>query len=148
MKEISGNIFKLMETGQFDGFCVTTNGQIKKDGKAVMGAGIALECKKRFNGIDECLAYLLKNYGNKVSHLGSYEYGKILSFPTKNHWRDNSDIELIKESCRQLEAIIDKHDYKKILIPRPGCSNGRLKWEFVKSQIEEILSDRVYVASE
>lgn len=107
-----------MTTGNFDAFCVTTNGVVKKDGKAVMGAGI-----------DERLAFLLNNYGNNVYHLGSYEHGKILSFPTKIHWRDNSDIDLIKRSCIQLEQLIDKHGYTHVILPRPGCSNGKLSWE-------------------
>lgn len=147
MKEISGDIFKLMETGEFDAFCVTTNGIVKKDGKAVMGAGIALDCRERFPGVDERLAHVLKLNGNNVYHLGSYEHGKILSFPTKNHWRDNSDIELIKRSCIQLQALIDKHGYKKVLLPRPGCSNGKLSWDYVKKNIENLLSDRVYIVS-
>lgn len=147
MKEISGDIFKMMETGNFDGFCVTTNGEIKKDGKAVMGAGVAKAVRDKFPGIDSRLGFLLKNHGHYVAHLGEFEHGKIMTFPTKFNWRSKSEIDLIVKSARELEALIEKHNYSSILLPKPGCSNGGLEWEYVKSKVENILSDRVIIIS-
>ena len=147
MKELIGDIFELMETGEFDGFCVTTNGEVKKDGKAVMGAGIAKDCRDKFPGVDERLAFILNNYGVRVAHLGGYEFGKIIAFPTKNKWRDPSDIQLIKKSCKELMYVIERYDYNKILLPKPGCSNGKLSWDFVKKEIEPLLDERVYIVS-
>lgn len=147
MKEIKGDLLEVMATGEYDGFCVTTNGQVRANGKAVMGAGIAKIARDNFKGIDERFGMILQKYGHYVCHLGEYKYGKILTFPTKNHWRDKSDIELIKKSALQLEELIEKHGYSNILLPRPGCSNGGLSWEYVKEQISPILSDRIMIIS-
>lgn len=143
MKELKKNIWDLTN---FNILCITTNGNIKSDGCAVMGAGIALEAKKRYPGIDSYLASLIKLNGNRVYRLNAFcGFAELYSFPTKHNWRDNSDIELIKKSCKELVEICDKKNYKKIAIPRPGCNNGKLNWEIVKKNIEPILDDRFYI---
>ena len=146
LKEIKGDIFELME-GEFDAFCITTNGIIKGDGRAVMGAGIAKECRDRFNNIDLRLANLIKKNGSITQQLGTYSNGAVIAFPTKNHWRDTSSIELIRKSCHELNALIETRGFKKVLLPRPGCGNGGLNWNEVKAIIEPILSDKVYIVS-
>ena len=40
----------------------------------------------------------------------------------------------------QLHAIM--HDIDAIILPRPGCGNGKLKWCDVKKVIEPILIDK------
>lgn len=134
--------------------CVTTNGDIRKDGRAVMGAGIAREVRDRFPGIDKILAQKLKARGNRVSYLCDVpEFGikaRLLSFPTKNHWQDDSSLELIEASARELAAQFRRASeyYLQagerspiVIIPRPGCSNGRLDWKLVKSRIAPILAE-------
>ena len=51
--------------------CVTTNGIIKRDGTAVMGAGIAKTANLRFK-VAKKLADSLRTNGNIVSDLGTY----------------------------------------------------------------------------
>lgn len=147
MKEVRGDVFELMSTGKYDAFCITTNGFVKKDGACVMGRGIAQTCRDRFKGIDKRLGTRITQYGNHVYQLGQYEDGRILSFPVKHFWRDNADIELIKRSCHELNNFVDFKGYDKILLPRPGCGNGKLKWDDVKPVIESILSDKIYVTT-
>ncbi|MDC6267319.1 macro domain-containing protein [Lysinibacillus fusiformis] len=134
MKEIKGNVFELFETGEYDAICITTNGIIKKDGTAVMGAGVALEAKKRFKGIEVRLAKRLKEDGNRLCQLGISENGAIISFPTKHHFKDKSDINLIKDSSKQLMELIEEKGYSKVLITPMGCGNGGLQWDYVKKQ--------------
>jgi hypothetical protein len=78
----------------------------------------------------------------------------IISFPTKHHWRENSNIYLIKKSAEELEALIRYRIQIKlwdenvtILLPRPGCGNGGLNWSYVKPVIAPILSDNVTIIS-
>jgi len=132
--------------------CITTNGQIKKDGKAVMGAGIAKDARDRYKGVDEVLAQKLKARGNRVSYLQNLpEFGpkgRLLSFPTKNNWKEASSLELIKESAKELSAqfVRAKAHYSSsrtklvVVIPRPGCNNGKLDWADVKEVIEPIFN--------
>jgi len=129
-----------------DWLCITTNGMIRSDGKAVMGAGVALQAKHRFKGIDETLAQKLRLRGNIVSLIAKDGDKLILSFPTKNNWRDKSDIALIRNSAIQLKAGFDKARIKPIVvIPRPGCSNGGLDWEHVRDVIAPILVEDNFV---
>ncbi|QST02294.1 ADP-ribose-binding protein (plasmid) [Pontibacillus sp. ALD_SL1] len=142
-----GNPYETCRDG--DTICVTTNGQIRKDGKAVMGRGSAKFARDTF-GADGILAEYLKQYGNRAFILGNYPYkGKtitLVSFPTKHHWRDKSDIHLIEKSAEQLVEMADKFHLKRVYIPIPGCSNGELCWSDVKRVLKG-LDERFIVYS-
>lgn len=122
--------------------CVTTNGVCRKDGTAVMGAGIAKQAANRFPDLPAKLGGYLRQYGNRLFVFREY---KLVSFPTKHDWKSQSDLNLIGESCRQLVAAIDKFGIKEIYLPRPGCRNGGLAWGDVRLAIEPLLDDRVVV---
>lgn len=147
MLEVKGDIFTMFESGEYDAICITTNGIIKKDGSAVMGAGVALEAKKRFKGIEFRLAKCLNTGGNRVYRLGTTSNGSVISFPTKHHYKNKSDIELIKTSSRQLMELIDEKGFNKVLITPMGCGNGGLQWDFVKSNVNDILDNRVIIVN-
>jgi len=124
--------------------CITTNGIIKKNGELVMGKGIALQTKERFPDIPKILGQWVERNGNKLCYIAKYG---ICSFPTKLHWRDKSDLELIKQSCYDLNNMTETLNCLAVL-PRPGCNNGQLNWEIeVKPVISQILSDRIYIIS-
>ncbi|MCK5615962.1 ADP-ribose-binding protein [Candidatus Pacearchaeota archaeon] len=142
MKEINGDIFKLAA----EAICVTTNGMIKKNQEAVMGAGIALTAKNKYPNLPLSLAIKLRIGGNHVFHIPQ-DGVNIITFPTKNHWRDDSSITLIVQSCKELVALADDKGWENILLPRPGCSNGKLEWEKVKLIIEPLLDDRFTVVT-
>jgi len=138
------NIFKIGK-GKDTCICITTNGKIKKDGRAVMGAGIALKANKRYQ-LDEHLGEKLKKYGNHVFDLGCYGSGfHIATFPTKNHWRGKSSKKLIEQSAAELVQLADKLKLTKVYLPKPGCQNGHLNWEEVKGIIEKHFDDRFIV---
>lgn len=138
--EKRGNIFD----ASANAVCVTTNGIVCRTG-AVMGAGIAKEANMRYH-LSGILAENLKKSGNHVYDLGVYDNKHVLSFPTKNHWRDGSDIELIKQSCRELVALADKNKWTEVLLPPVGCGCGGLNFnKDVKPVIEQILDDRFVI---
>lgn len=139
MKIYNCNIWSLVDRA--DAICVTTNGIIRKDGTAVMGAGIALQAKQRFPGIEITIAKHLKANGNipGIIHLNPC----IVSFPTKHDWRNDSDIILIEQSAYLLRQMIVTQNWSKIAITKPGCANGKLQW----SQVEPILDCHIPMVS-
>ena len=72
MLELRGNydIFGLPKNGE--AMCVTTNGIVKEDGHAVMGAGIAKQANQILH-LSEKLGSYLKQYGNRAFNLGQYQ---------------------------------------------------------------------------
>lgn len=148
MKEIKGDMFKIYK--EYDAICITTNGKTKVNNnikKAIMGAGVAKACRDKFYGSDEWLAKKLKQNGNITQIFGEANGVSIIAFPTKNDWRDASDIDLIIKSAEQLRELIFKLGWDKVLLPQPGCTNGGLDWNYVKCMIEPILPESVTIIS-
>lgn len=142
MKYVHGNLWDYHRDGPV---CITTNGVIKKDNQLVMGAGIALQAKMRFPNLPYKLANMVLAYGNRVFHM---DEENLFSFPTKNDWKDKSDIDLIVRSCKQLVEIADNLHLSqplRVYLPKPGCANGQLSWPVVNRVISDILDDRFIV---
>ena len=55
----------------------------------------------------------------------------FLLFPTKRHWRENSDISGIEEGLRWLSSDYTKEGIKSLAIPALGCGLGKLEWKDV-----------------
>ena len=144
MFEVKGNLFTI----ESDAICITTNGVVRSNGLAVMGAGIAKQARDRYIGIDTVLGNLLTLHGNHVFLLGKDNKKHILSFPTKNHWKSLSDINLIIRSCNELIVYIDNNKLSKVVMVRPGCGCGGLSWEKeVKPAINHLLDSRFIIVS-
>jgi len=123
----------------------------KGDGTLVMGAGVAKDFATRFPDIPKIWgeATLLIKNGKLKSNIIVTPHSddlSLVSFPTKYNWKDKSDLDLIKRSAIQLYTISQALGWKKILLPRPGCSNGGLLWgSQVKPLLETILDERFWV---
>jgi Macro domain len=130
-----------------DAICFTSNGVVKTDGSLVMGAGNALAFKNKFPGIDKRAGQQVREFGNHVNSI--FVVGPnltwVLSFPTKNHWRDQSDIELIKRSAHELMEHSSGLGWKNIYLPAPGIGHGGLSWAVVKNAIESIFDDTIII---
>jgi hypothetical protein len=141
MKEIYGDLWNAAS----DLRVISTNGIVRKDGACVMGRGCAYEAKTRFPGIEFRLGELLQEHGNRVLRLGRYGGTMISSFPVKHHWKQEADPILIRRSAKQLVKIADKFGHERVIIPRPGCGNGKLRWSDVRPILAEVLDDRFAV---
>ena len=145
MKTVYGNLFDFPSDD--DAICVTTNGITKSNGEAVMGAGIAKAFAIKYPELPVVLGDKLTKGGNHAYYLLS-TLGKgndifhIFSLPTKHDWRDRSDLVLIKQSCRELMALIDCYEIRHCFFPLPGCGLGGLSEDDVVPVIEQILDDR------
>ena len=57
---------------------------------------------------------------------------------------EDADLKLIRKSAKKLKQLADMNPkYKFVIVPRPGCGNGRLQWEQVR-HIMENLPDNVF----
>lgn len=108
----------------------------------VMGAGLAKQFKERYPRMFAkyqscCMAKLLEP-GKLMLCKESDKW--ILLFPTKNHWKDRSELIYIKQGLNKLVAEYQLRGIKSIAIPKIGCGLGGLNWEEVKPLIIERLS--------
>jgi hypothetical protein len=141
MKEVFGNLW------EFDGtLAITTNGFVKIDRTCVMGRGCARQAAERFPKLPSKLASRISTEGNHVFYFPEY---RLITFPVKHNWWEAADLGLIERSARELLKIIEMENIQEaVYLPRPGCGNGRLKWEDVKKILAPILkSDQFYIVT-
>lgn len=149
MKETVGDLWELARFA--DAVVVTTNGEIHWDGQASMGAGCALEAAQRYPWLPQKLGELLRANGNQpyLFQISPEQgmYMALVTFPTKHHWREKSDLKLIVSSARTLARLATEQEWARVILPRPGCGLGRLSWEDVKPLLTDILDDRFVVTT-
>ena len=125
--------------------CVLTNGDVRRDGLAVMGAGLAKQAVDRKPNIQKKLATALQQFGN-TPHWFPAE--RMISFPTKHNWRDDSDPKLIRKSCLTLVNMVNFliPDIRKpmkniVFLPIPGIGLGRLSRDVVIPILEQEIAE-------
>ena len=156
MREMTGSLFEL----EADAVCITTNGFVNAAGASTMGKGCAGEAKYRYPGIQLVVGEQVKQYGNHVFLLtDQIEMGEwvlrtpgawknhilpraLISFPTKEHWRDPSIPQLIERSAEELLGLTQAFGFESVLLPRAGCGAGQLNWGNVRPVLDGILDDR------
>lgn len=131
------NILDQSELEQLDAICVTTNGIVKSNGELVMGAGVALAFKNKYPTLPKDLGSKVKGYGNKVHYFHNSPF--IVSFPTKHDWKNPSDMDLIINSAKELQNLIDVNKWMKVGLPCPGARNGGLSVDESLNLLDGIL---------
>lgn len=146
MIEVVGDFFSYADEQNIKVLVCTTNQVIKKDGRLVMGSGIAKAFKEKFQDLD--LEWAEKTQFKKSGLIISWAHHPyaLVGFPTKYHWRDPSDIRLIRKSLRELEKHVDYYGFTGILMTRPGCGNGGFRWSEIYKEMKH-LDDRYVVIS-
>jgi O-acetyl-ADP-ribose deacetylase (regulator of RNase III) len=113
----------------------------------VMGKGIALQFKNQFPNNykmyrEACITGNFKVGQILVMKDGDLMREKyILNFPTKEHWKSNSQYSYIESGLNNLKQVLLENNIKSVAIPPLGCGNGGLDWEKVKLMIEATLKD-------
>lgn len=95
----------------------------------VMGKGIALEMKNRYPEMFEKYKDFCQKGYIDIGKLWLYKYSDekwILNFPTKKHWKDNSEYEYIEEGMKKFLNTYKERGIKTIAFPMLGCNNGGL----------------------
>lgn len=140
MREITGNLWDYHDKGFW--VCITTNGALTNDERAVMGRGTAEQAKHRFPDLPRKLGRRIVFFGN---HVSKFAEERLFSFPVKHHWREKADLDLICRSCDELTVRLQRSGIEEVILPRPGCGNGGLDWYDVRDRIFERLDDRVLI---
>lgn len=135
-----------------DARVITTNGDINAKGELVMGRGCALQAKQRYPWLPKILAHEVIQYGNQpyviaLDNTWTQLDVPIITMPVKHHWHERADLDLIVTSAKRIVTWVDTLEYRKVVMPRPGCGNGRLTWDVVKPLLAELLDDRFHVVT-
>lgn len=94
-----------------------------------MGAGIALEFKKRYPKMfqdykSQCDHKMIKP-GDCYTYYDDENHIYLLGLAVKNDWRYWSTIEWIESSLKSLKLVILENDIKSVNLPLIGGQNGR-----------------------
>lgn len=133
--------------------CITTNGYVKRNGKAVMGRGTAYQAAQRWPNMAKLLGESIRQAGNVVQLIRS----RLLAFPVKDTggisdgtnvvahmrcrfpagstvpgWALKADLDIIRRSLAELAVLREEYGWKRVYLPRPGCGAGELDWAQVR----------------
>ena len=122
---------------------LTTNGSVTRDGRAIMGRGVARQAAARFPDLCSRLGALLQGGGNHVYEIQA----GLVSFPVEETPFSLPDKRLIRRSAEELRSLADQAGWQLIVVPRPGCGGGGLAWEEVKPLLVGLFDERFIVLS-
>lgn len=108
----------------------------------VMGKGLALQFKQRFPANFEAYAVACHRGEVKIGGMFVVETGQptgprfIINFPTKEHWRNPSQLEYVRTGLVALVKEVRSRAIRSLAIPPLGCGNGGLAWSNVQPLID------------
>jgi hypothetical protein len=131
---------------------VTTNGFIRKDMTLVMGAGAARQMADRIPGFDfeaaEAILKWTRTVTGYAQPAGATAYGFMVIrepnaervgsgiFQVKMHWRNEANLDLIRDSVRTLGLYAKAHPNVAVRMNYPGIGLGRLS----RATVEPLLT--------
>lgn len=113
----------------------------------VMGKGIALQFKKKWPANFKAYAAACKAGEIRLGKMFIFDLGAlatpryIINFPTKDHWRNASNLKDIETGLQDLVQQIKNLDIRSIAMPPLGCGNGGLNWADVRPVIKQHFAD-------
>lgn len=142
MIEIRGDLWDFAADQEW--IVITTNGDVRHDGHAVMGRGVAREAAARWTDLPPLLGAQLRASGNRVF---AFPRWRLLTYPVKHSWRDQrADLALIEVSAHELVAKVGLLRLRRVYLVRPGCGNGALDWPGeVRPLLTSLFDDRFHV---
>lgn len=138
MREIGGDIWEYRGRAII---ALTTNGSLTRDGRAVVGRGVARQALVYLPDLPWRLGALLQAGGNHVHALGE----GLVSFPVEETAWSLPDLQLIARSAAELRRLADERSWELIVVPRPGCGGGGLHWADVRPCLAGVFDDRFLV---
>jgi hypothetical protein len=105
----------------------------------VAGAGLAKQWAEQYPDHvplyrQACAEYRIRHETTLVNN--------FWMFPTKVHWRDHSDWEVMEARLHaDITNIINDGVFKFVNIPKIGCGLGGLSWKVIYPKLTDILLD-------
>jgi len=141
MLEERGELWDKYDAGHT--IVITTNCTVRKNGCAVMGRGCAGQAKQRFPKLPKELGSAIRRFPTDTFYFPQY---RLITMPVKHHWFDWATLTLILRGAATLAGMGQEQGIPRpIYLPRPGCGNGRLRWEAVKPHLAPLLDDNFIV---
>ena len=111
------------------------------NGQGVMGAGIAIEFKKRFPAMFEDYKARCKRGEIHLGVVTHFVEGErtIVNVPTKFHWRDDSTVEGVERGVKALVVEARRHGWKHIALCALGCGLGGIPWVDMRGVLRDQL---------
>ncbi len=72
----------------------------------------------------------------------------IINFPTKQHWRNPSKLEFVREGLEDFVCVLKANNIRSVALPALGCGTGGLEWTPVRELLEASLEPLDHVAFE
>jgi len=123
----------------------------------VMGKGVALQYKIAFPDMFIEYQRACKNGQVQIGKMHIFKHRSlsnpkfIINFPTKAHWKENSDLSYIRDGLKSLISEIQYNNIHSIALPPLGCGMGGLKWTevypLIREAFQEIPNVRVVIFS-
>lgn len=153
MQIIKADVFSSEILSQADAVGFTSNGMIKHDGRAVMGAGNALMAARIWPELPRLLGVRLRNHGNHLYLLHKDRTAvnkrqralEIFNFPTKQDWKQPASLKLIEASAKRLVRLTEQQNYQAVYLPAPGIGHGSLAWWQVSKILAPLLDERFFI---
>ena len=123
MSIIFGDLYTKTNIEKYDYIGFTANSIIKKDKRLVMGAGNAKIVRNLYIDIDLRMGKLITE---SRFYLCFDTDTKIFALQTKEHFKDDSELNLVKESLLRLYESANYNPNKKYALPFPGINHGNL----------------------
>lgn len=121
-----------MEKKYVLGHCVSTD--------CALGAGIALEFRKRIPEMPNALKVLTPKIGDAVP-FNSRGGRVIVNLFTKERYFHKPSLETLTKSLISFRHVVREKGYTHVAIPEIGCGLDRLKWHEVRDRIQEVFKD-------
>jgi O-acetyl-ADP-ribose deacetylase (regulator of RNase III) len=100
----------------------------------VMGKGVALQFKIAYPAMFKEYQKACKLGQVKIGNMFVYQNSTIsnpkfiINFPTKVHWKQDSDLNYVSKGLKDLIIEIKSRNIKSIALPPLGCGMGGLNW--------------------
>lgn len=112
----------------------------------IMGNGLAKAFAIRFPDLKKAYQKACKEKVFEREYLFCYDLfdgRKALCFPTKYHWTEDSDLNLIQDALDSfVNGFSERNGITSLALPYIGCGKGNLDWDTqVKSLVYDSLSD-------